>query len=133
MQRLRASLLAAGVAGAALAPLGLAQPAVSAADAVLPHCPRIITRADEGKTLRLKRGTCATLRLSGLSWSRPTSSNADVVVSTAPASSTTQQWLLKGAHLGGATIKATGRPICQPAEACPQFILLYTLKINVIA
>jgi hypothetical protein len=132
MNRLTAGLLSAGAAGAIVAPLALA-PAAGSATAARPSCPTILTRADSGKTIRIKRGKCDTLRLTGFVWSRPASANADVAVVNAPSFSGTPQWYLKANHLGATTITSSGRPHCNPHQACPQFIILFRMGVRVVS
>jgi hypothetical protein len=134
MTHLRRHALGIGLAAATLAPLAMAQPAASAAATTSAHCSRVITTANSQATIHLVLHTCATFRPTGLDWSGPSSSNPRVVeVLKQPTRGTTPQWSLKAVGRGTATITSTGRPICAPGEACPDFIVRGTLRIEVVA
>ena len=69
---------------------------------------------------------------SGLHWSGPHTSSSDIAITDvqAPASGGLTATVTALAP-GRATLTASGAPICSPGQACPQFILLWTLGVVV--
>jgi hypothetical protein len=112
-----------------------AQPAAAAGGQTpYPGCPRMITNADDGTTITLVRGECATLSLDTQEvWKTPQSSSAAVRVFDIPTFVPDQMWALAADHDGSATITTTGVPDCDPGEVCPMYIRLFTVHIDVVA
>jgi hypothetical protein len=97
-----------------------------------PECPRTITDADNGATITLAEGTCATLSLDpDFVWSTPVSSGPAVRVFDHETFVADAQWGLRARQRGSATITATGRPDCDVGEVCPLFIRLFSVHIRV--
>jgi hypothetical protein len=95
--------------------------------------PLTITAADTGATFTLAPGERFTLALgTALNWSAPAFDPADVVERVPgadPAPGT--QGVFAAAAPGETRLTATGAPICDPHEACPQFVELFTATIVV--
>jgi predicted secreted protein len=114
--------------------LGAVQSAGAATRAAIPHCPRTITNADNGKTIKMVRGSCATLQLDqGLVWTPPESSSRAVRVFDTETFAPDEAWGLRAVHRGDTTITSTGRPKCAPGEACPDFVRLLSVNIRVVS
>ncbi len=119
--------------GSLLAGLSIAQPAMAATPRPAPDCPRTITNADQGKTIKLVAGTCATLSLNpDLIWTVPKSSSSAVEVTDVETFAPDTKWTLNAVHAGDATITASGRPNCKPDEVCPLFIVEFSVHIHVV-
>jgi hypothetical protein len=119
---------------ALLIALAVAQPA-AAADVQTPYpgCPRMITNADNGTTITLTQGECATLSLDTKEvWKTPQSSSGAVRVFDIPTFVPDQKWALAADERGSATITSTGVPDCDPGEVCPMYIRLFTVHIDVV-
>jgi predicted secreted protein len=118
---------------ATVASLGIVQPAGAATRAAIPDCPRTITNADNGKTIKMVKGSCATLQLDqDLVWSTPESSSRAVAVFDTETFAPDQAWGLRAVHRGDATITSTGRPNCVSGQVCPQFVRLFSVNIRVV-
>jgi hypothetical protein len=132
MRPVKTFALAVALIGSLLAALCVAQPAVSATTAAR-HCPKTIDNADNGKTIRMAAGTCATLSLQpDLVWSTPVSSSKAVSVTDIPTFVRDSIWTLNAVHAGDATITSSGRPDCKPGQVCPLFIVEFTVHIHVV-
>jgi hypothetical protein len=117
-----------------LIPAAIVQPAAAATSASIPGCPQTITTADNGSTITLVRGSCATLQLTpSLSWSTPQSSSSAVDVFDTETFAPDQQWGLDAVSDGTATITSVGHPVCVPGQRCPQFVELFSVNIRVVA
>ena len=119
---------------ASIASLGIAQSAGAATQAAIPHCPRTITTADNGKTIKMVKGSCLTLQLDqDLIWTTPESSNDHAVaVFDTETFAPDQAWGLRAVHRGDATITSTGRPNCPQGQPCPLFLRLFSVNIRVV-
>jgi len=127
--------LALGIACTAsmLIALAVAQGAAAAPATAFPECPHTITNADNGATITLVQGSCATLSLDpALDWSTPTSSSTAIRVFDHETLAPDQQWGLGAVHRGTATVTSTGRPHCDPGQVCPLYVVLFTVHIRVI-
>ncbi|MGH2718809.1 MAG: hypothetical protein ACRDJU_09545 [Actinomycetota bacterium] len=126
------------LAGSMLVPLAQSAPVAAATPAqIAPMCPQVITNRDSGKTITMVVGTCATLELdNGLTWSAPVSSSSAVQLffPPVPAGSTvaTEEWFLRAAHQGVATVTSLGRPACTTPGQCPDFVVLFRVTIDVV-
>lgn len=114
--------------------VAVAQPAAAAdVETPYPGCPRVITNADNGTTITLTRGTCATLSLDTKEvWETPRSSGRAVRVFDVPTFVPDQKWALAADHRGRATITTTGVPDCDPGEPCPLYIRTFKVTIDVV-
>jgi predicted secreted protein len=118
---------------ATVASLGIVQPAGAATQAAIPDCPRTITNADNGKTIKMLKGSCVTLQLDqNLTWTTPESSSDAVAVFDTETFAPDQAWGLRAVHRGDATITSTGRPNCAPGEICPLFVRLFSVNVRVV-
>jgi hypothetical protein len=116
-----------------LSALALAQTAAATTRTPIPNCPRTITNKDNGKTIRMARGSCATLKLDDrLVWTVPQSSSNAVSVFDTETFAPDQEWGLRALHPGNATITSTGRLKCKPGEVCPLFIELFSVHVHVV-
>ena len=119
---------------ATVASLCIVAPAGAATRVPIPHCPRTITNADNGKTIKMVEGSCATLQLDeNLDWTTPESSSNAVSVFDIETFAPDQTWGLRAVHRGDATITSTGRPHCDPGEVCPLFVRLFSVNIRVVS
>jgi predicted secreted protein len=115
-----------------LIPLAAVQPAAAATTAI-PDCPSTITNADNGATITMMQGACATLQLDPeLSWSTPQSDSSAVSVFDTESFAPDQQWGLRADHSGDATITATGHPVCDPGRPCPMYVVTFSVHIHVV-
>ncbi|MDP2711193.1 MAG: hypothetical protein Q8O56_08230 [Solirubrobacteraceae bacterium] len=118
-----------------LACLAIAQPASAATSAASPYCsdPKTITNDDNGTTVTLRQGQCATLRLDpDFVWDTPKASNRNVKVYDIPTLVPDQTWGLLALGSGFTTITSSGAPDCDPGEICPPFLRLFEVKIQVL-
>ncbi|HVW82555.1 MAG TPA: hypothetical protein VHC68_01240 [Candidatus Paceibacterota bacterium] len=93
---------------------------------------RTLTEDDLGATIALSPGERFALALgSGLSWS--VSFKPEGVVVRVPGADPAPgtQGFFEAAASGTTTLSASGRPICSPGAACPQFIELFQATIAV--
>jgi predicted secreted protein len=118
---------------AAVASLGIVQPAGAATRTTIPDCPRTITNADNGKTIKMVKGSCATLQLDeDFVWATPGSDSGAVAVFDTETFAPDQAWGLRAVHRGNATITSTGRLNCPSGQACPLFLKLFSVNVRVI-
>lgn len=121
------------IIGSLLAVICIAQPAMAATPTSAPDCPRTIGNDDQGQTIKLVAGTCATLSLNpDLLWTTPVSSSSAVTVTDTETFAPDSVWTLNAIHEGDATITASGRPNCKPDEICPLFIVEFSVHIHVV-
>lgn len=119
--------------GSLLAGLCIAQPAMSAPPKPAPDCPRTVTNDNQGQTIKLVAGTCATLSLNpDLIWTMPKSSSSAVKVTDSETLAPDSTWTLTAGRPGDATITASGRPNCKLDEICPLFIVEFSVHIHVV-
>jgi hypothetical protein len=125
--------LSAALIGSLLAALAIAQPAMSATATAARYCPRTIDNADNGKTITMAAGTCATLSLKpDFVWKTPVSSSRAVAVTDTPTFVRDSKWTLNAVHPGDATITSSGRPDCKPGQVCPLIIMEFSVHIHVV-
>jgi hypothetical protein len=126
-------IIGAACIASLLAALALAQTAAATTRTTIPNCPRTITNKDNGKTIRMVQGSCATLKLdNSLVWTTPQSSSKAVSVFDTETFAPDQEWGLWAARPGDATITSTGRPNCKPGEVCPLFVVLFSVHVHVV-
>jgi predicted secreted protein len=114
--------------------LGVVQPAAAATRSPIPHCPRTITNADNGSTIKMVKGSCLTLQLDpALVWATPESSSGAVEVFDTETFAPDQAWGLRAVHRGSATITSTGHVSCPPGEICPLFLKLFSVDVRVVS
>jgi hypothetical protein len=125
--------LSVALIGSLLAALSIAQPAMAATATADRFCPRTIDDADNGKTITMAAGTCATLSLQPeLVWTFPVSSSKAVTVTDIPTFVRDSIWTINAVRAGGATITTSGRPDCKPGQVCPLFIVEFSVHIHVV-
>ncbi|HZT35358.1 MAG TPA: hypothetical protein VFA15_05535 [Nitrososphaera sp.] len=91
----------------------------------------IVTQNDNNKTFTLNKGERFLLKLGQLNWDISISDprvisrvrNIAVIVGA--------QGIYTADNSGVTTISAQGRPICNPGEMCPQYIINWSATINV--
>jgi hypothetical protein len=133
MEVLMKAMKTMALVGALLASLCLAQPAMSATPRSARDCPRTIGNEDQGTTVKMVAGTCATLSLNPeLIWTTPVSSSSAVKVTDTETFAPDSMWTLNAIHAGDATITASGRPNCKPGQICPLFIVEFRVHIHVV-
>lgn len=111
------------------------QPAAAATSAASPYCSDAteITNADQGTTVTLHAGQCATLSLDPeWVWDTPRSSSRAVLVYDVPTFVPDQVWGLQAGPAGTAKITSTGRPDCDPGEVCPMIVRLFEVDIRIV-
>ncbi len=81
------------------------------------------------------RGLTVSVDLSGhYRWGPlATSSRAVVAVTSSHPSAGGLTGTLRGRSLGAAWLTSPGAPICPPGQACPQYVMLWRLKVKVVA
>jgi hypothetical protein len=132
MRPVKTFALGVALIGSLLACLCVAQPAMSATTAA-PYCARTIDNSDNGKTITMAAGTCATLSLQpDLVWETPVSSSKAVTVTDTETFAPDNIWTLNAVHAGDATITSSGRPNCKPGQVCPLFIVEFSVHIHVV-
>jgi hypothetical protein len=133
MKPVKKFALGVALIGSLLAALCVAQPAMSATAAAAPPCSRTIDNSDNGKTITMVAGTCATLSLQpDLVWTTPVSSSRAVAVTDTETFAPDSIWTLEAVHAGDATITSSGRPNCKPGQVCPLFIVEFSVHIHVV-
>ena len=133
MRLVKTFALGVALIGSLLACLSIAQPAMSATATADRSCSRTIDNADNGKTITMAAGTCATLSLQpDLVWKTPVSSSKAVTVTDIETFAPDAEWTLNAEHAGDATITSSGRPNCKPGQVCPLFIVEFTVHIHVV-
>jgi hypothetical protein len=118
---------------AAVAVLAVATPALASAPRTTTPNKIVLTVSSSGSTQTVAVGTRIVVALkSSLVWSDPTSSDTTVVV---PVHQTGNKGSVRATFAalapGAAQLTAEGRPNCTPRQACPQFVLLWQVTINV--
>lgn len=106
----------------------------SPAASPVPGQPQTVTQANGGQTITLALGTTAQLQLgSGLRWSMPVVTGPAITLTPdpIPTGATYQAWTIAAVRAGQATIRSGGAPICGPGQACPQFIVDFSVTILV--
>jgi hypothetical protein len=118
----------------------LAQPARSS-NSLPPACaarPRAvcITRSDGDRTVSLGLGRTIVLVLAtpGGNWSAPSEIGTHVLSPLgAPSRSGGGVTVIyRAAQPGTTTLRALERPVCAPGRMCPQFVLLWQVRIRVL-
>jgi hypothetical protein len=116
-----------------LTALAMAQTAAASTRTTIPNCPRTITNKDNGKTIWMVQGSCATLKLDdNFVWTTPKSSSKAVSVFDTETFAPDQEWGLRAVRPGDATITSTGRLNCKPGEVCPLFLVLFSVHVHVV-
>jgi hypothetical protein len=123
----------AGAGGAVLAsPTG----ATASAGGCPPHVRAVcVDRTDGGHTVRLRVGQSVMVALSGstLRWSGLGQAGPMVLRRGGPvrhpAGGLTATYV--AVHDGRTVLRASGAPICAPGKPCPQFILLWQVRVVV--
>jgi hypothetical protein len=94
-----------------------------------------VTSASGGRTVVLSVGSTLHLELDARhkSWSAPALLGTTVLRQASPITrrSGTIDVAYKALAPGRTQLRATARPICLPAHACPQFIVLWELHVRV--
>jgi hypothetical protein len=93
----------------------------------------VLTQADNNSTVNVSVGDTVTLRLgTDLDWSNSVSVSDMTVLRALPvALARGVQGVWSAAASGQATVSATGRPICAPAQACPLFLATFSATVIV--
>ena len=112
----------------------LPAPSPSPSPPAASRAPSVITQADNGRTFTLPVGGSAQLQLASLTWSTPAVEGNAVQVTpvTFIRDPGYQAWTISGVTPGVATLRSNGQPECPPAQACPMFIALFTVTIEVV-
>jgi predicted secreted protein len=119
---------------ATVAGLAAVQPAGAATRAAIPYCPRTITNADDGTTIKMVKGSCATLQLDqDFVWTTPESSSRAVEVFDTETFAPDEAWGLRAVHRGDATITSEGHLKCDPGQICPLVVKLFSVNVHVVS
>ena len=114
--------------------LGVVEPAVAATRSAIPNCPRTITNADNGSTIKMVKESCLTLQLDpNLVWTTPQSSSGAVEVFDTETFAPDEAWGLRAVYPGRATITSTGHVNCPPGQICPLFLKLFSVDVRVVS
>ena len=140
MQMTRRSTAAFGiglfVSVLAVAALGAGCAAASTVTSPVSTKKVILTNSSNGSSVIASKGELVVVKLSGgqVRWSEAQAIQSNPVLvrvsgstSTAGSSKTT----FRVANYGTAELDATGRPICNPAGGCPQYVLLWHATVVV--
>lgn len=91
-----------------------------------------VALADSGKVLNFKVGDTFLLKLGDYNWSLNISDPS--VISRVPNIAVVKgaQGVYRALKAGSAEIEGTGSPICDPNQACPDYLLQFsaTIKVN---
>src|SRR5262245_3860209 len=123
------SILAAAVA---LAGCGAAAPAGRPAASATPSV--VLTEVDSGRTVQLRVGDEAVLRLSSQNtWAEPQVNGGAVRVTRVDAvrDSGFREWRIEAVTAGTATVRSFGRPPCTPGQICPALVVAFSVTIVV--
>lgn len=100
----------------------------------MPSPASVIQQSDSGRTLTLALGTSAQLRLpETMHWATPEVAGSAVTVTpvTFVRDPGYLAWTVQAVAAGEATITTSGSPICPPGMACPMYVLLFRVTIQV--
>jgi hypothetical protein len=128
------SLIASSTPGNSTIPASPTAPVAPSSPKTPPTTPAsaltIITNADNNSTITLKTGQDFGVNLGDLHWTLNFSPSASVE-QIAASSTAVAQGTFKAVAPGIITLKATGAPICKPGQACPMFLAVLTVTIDV--
>jgi len=95
--------------------------------------PAQLTMADNNHTITMKVGQTFTLALGDEQW-KPTVAD-QTVLARLPNFAMVRgaQGIYKAYRAGTTTLKATGTPACPAGKACPMFVLLFAVTVQVTA
>ena len=96
----------------------------------------ILTNSSNGSSVIATKGELVVVKLSGgqVRWSEAQAIQSNpVLVRVSGSTSTTgsSKTTFRVANYGTAELDATGRPICNPAGGCPQYVLLWHATVVV--
>jgi len=100
--------------------------------------PVVVTQADQGRNITLKVGQTLEVRLSGggsQRWSVPRSANAAVAQETTASANPTSgdaSATFVARATGSTRVSSDARPICSAGQACPDFVRLWTIAVDVV-
>lgn len=91
-----------------------------------------VTRADDGGTVDVRKGSRFLLNLGDLQWTISISDPS--VISRVPNISVIRgaQGVYNALKAGTTTISAEGRPACDPSSMCPQYVVEFNAVIRVV-
>jgi len=93
--------------------------------------PARLTMAGNGSTVHLVRGQSLILALGSLDWT-VTFSDPGILQRVPDAIVVAgQQGQYEAVAVGSTRLQATGRPICNPGQACPMFIVDFMAAVDV--
>lgn len=99
--------------------------------------PAIITQSDGNRVFQLRVGATAQLQLSEgpVSWSDPQVSSPAVRLTPIAfiRDPGYRAWTVTGVTPGQATISAYGQPHCSPGTACPMYVQVFQVTVQVLA
>jgi hypothetical protein len=124
------------VVGAVWAVVGPLNTAVGASVAGCPPHSRAVCvdRADSGHTVHVRVGQTVTVALNGstLKWSGLRQVGRTVLrFKSAVSHGGGLTASYTGAKIGRTTLRASGAPKCSPGKACPQFIVVWQVRVVV--
>ncbi|HVA43738.1 MAG TPA: hypothetical protein VNF50_09655 [Acidimicrobiales bacterium] len=100
--------------------------------------PLVVTQTDRGQTVSLRVGQTLEVRLSGggsQRWSEPRSAAATMLEETATSANSTTgdaSGTFVARTPGSTRVSSDARPICPAGQACPDFVRLWTITVDVV-
>jgi len=97
----------------------------------------VVTQADQGRTVTLGVGQTLEVRLSGggsQQWSAPRSADVNVLEGTGSSADPTRgdaAATFVARTAGSTRVSSQARPICAAGQACPDFVRLWTITVDV--
>jgi len=100
--------------------------------------PLVVTQTDQGRTVSLRVGQTLEVRLAGggsQRWSEPRSADATMLEETAASANSTTgdaSGTFVARTPGSTRVSSDARPICPAGQACPDFVRLWTITVDVV-
>jgi hypothetical protein len=97
----------------------------------------VLTNANSGTTITAKKGDTIEIKLAfGHTWQGPTNLSQSLLTVQGPAgyafpSAKVCVWRFLAASTGTAHFSFEGRPICQPNQACPMYIMAVPFTVTI--
>ena len=89
--------------------------------------------ADNGATLTMRVGQTFTLALGDLNWDPTVADQSILARLPNVAMIRGAQGIYRAYRPGSTTLRASGRPVCGAGQACPMYVLLFQITVQVSA
>ncbi|HUD04103.1 MAG TPA: hypothetical protein VMR73_01260 [Candidatus Paceibacterota bacterium] len=90
----------------------------------------VVTQSDNNTTVHLAQGEQFVINLGALHWTLVFSPE-NIIGRVLNTPDNTGQGIYEGLHAGTTTLHGTGAPICNPGQACPDFMEAMTITFVV--